>query len=83
MHAQYNHTTLAMQQYNNACACQLPDLLEHEVGGMNGNGGSGAVLLRFLDAGKVDTHASAVHGLDLNRQQSERRRWVGRSARQE
>ena len=67
MPALYNYTTLATRQYNNACTGQLPDLLEHEVGGVNGNGGSGAVLLRFLDASKVDAHASAVHGLDLNR----------------
>ncbi len=48
---------------------------------MNGNGGGRAVLLRFLNTSKVDAHASAVNGLDLNSQQGENYR-VGEGARE-
>ena len=46
-------------------AAAAAHLLEHEVGCVNGDGSSGAVLLGLIDASEVDAHASAVHGLDL------------------
>jgi hypothetical protein len=36
---------------------------------VHGDGGSGAVLLRFLDASEVDAHASTVNRLDLKQKE--------------
>ena len=52
------------------------DLLEHEVGCVNGDGSSGAVLLGLLNAREVDAHALTVHRLDLGVGE----RWGGEGA---